>query len=228
VLLAVCVDDLRRAPARGLAGTVLLAATALTLLPRTPYPIAAVSTPEFFTSTAVRQIGEGDVVLVAPFSRRPVPTEAMLWQALSGMRFRMPEGYYQGPGPAGTRIYGPPPSATSALMEQVWTRGTAPPLDPALRRRIAGELRAWGVRDVVVGPMGHEEVMAAVMTALLGRPPRWWGPVALWTGVDPTQVVPDSQLARYRSCSSVRTSIATPMLCSFRRAISLSMSAGTS
>ncbi|HEX6492316.1 MAG TPA: hypothetical protein VF112_02325, partial [Candidatus Dormibacteraeota bacterium] len=142
VLLAVAVDDLRRAPSRTL-GAVLLAASALALVPRMPFPTAPVSTPAFFTGTAVQQrIGEGDVVLVAPFSRRPLPTDAMVWQALSGMRFRMPEGYYQGPGPGGTRIYGPPPSATSALMEQVWSRGTAPPLDSALRGRVAAELRA--------------------------------------------------------------------------------------
>ncbi|HVS44722.1 MAG TPA: hypothetical protein VMU20_20905 [Candidatus Dormibacteraeota bacterium] len=183
VLLAVAVRDLRATRPRALAGA-LLAATVVTLLPRVPFPTAPVSTPTFFTGTAVQRIGEGDVVLVAPFSREAVPTEAMVWQALSGMRFRMPEGYYQGPGPGGTRIYGPPPSATSALMEQIWSQGTAPPLDAALRGRIAAELRAWGVHDVVIGPMAHEEVMAAVMTDLLGRRPQWWaGQVALWTGV---------------------------------------------
>ena len=196
VLLAVFAGDLRRAPARRLAAAALLAATAISLLPRMPFPSAPVSTPAFFTGTAVQRIAEGDVVLVAPFSRLAVPTEAMVWQALSGMRFRMPEGYYQGPGPGGTRFYGPPPSSTSALMEQIWSQGTSPPLDSALRGRIAAELRAWGVRDVVVGPMGHEELMAAVMTSLLGRPPSWWGPVALWTEVGSAQVVPDSQLAR--------------------------------
>ena len=49
---------------------------------------------------------------------------------------------------------------------------------------------------MLVGPMGREELMAAVMASLLGRPPSWWGPVALWTGVGSAQVVPDSQLAR--------------------------------
>jgi hypothetical protein len=198
VLVAVFISRLRLRPpsGRALAGTALLAAVAVTLFPRTPFPSAPVSTPAFFTGSAVGEIAEGDVVLVAPFSRLPVPTEAMVWQALSGMRFRMPEGYYQGPGPGRTRLYGPAPSATSALMERIWAQGSAPALDGGLRRRIAAELRAWGVRDVVVGPMSHEELMTAVMTSLLGRPPRLWGPVAVWTGVDAAQVVPDSQLAR--------------------------------
>jgi hypothetical protein len=125
------------------------------------------------------------VVLVAPFSRLPVPTEAMLWQALGDMRFRMPEGYYQGPGPQRSRLYGPAPSATSALLERIWAEGSPPPLDPALRRRVAAELRAWGVRDVLVGPMGHHEVMTSVMTSLLGRPPLLRGEVALWLAIDP-------------------------------------------
>jgi hypothetical protein len=188
VLLAVFVGDLLAAPRRSLGGLALLGASAVTLLPRMPFPTAPVSTPAFFTTAAVDRIGEGDVVLVAPFSRRPVPTEAMVWQALSGMRFRMPEGYFQGPGPGRTRIYGPPPSATSALLEEIWSWGTAPPLDAGLRARIGAELRAWGVRDVVVGPMGHQELMAAVMTSLLGRPPERVGGVALWPDVDLTAV----------------------------------------
>jgi hypothetical protein len=113
----------------------------------------------------------------------------MVWQALSGMRFRMPEGYYQGPGPQRERLYGPAPSATSALLERIWERGSAPPLDATLRRRIATELRAWGVHDVLVGPMAHGEVMTAVMTDLLGRPPDLSGGVALWLGVDPGRLL---------------------------------------
>jgi hypothetical protein len=187
VLLAVFLSDLRmRAPApHALAAAVLLTAVAATLFPRTPFPSAQVSTPAFFTGAAVREIPEGDVVLVAPFSRLPVPTEAMLWQALGDMRFRMPEGYYQGPGPQRSRLYGPAPSATSALLERIWAEGSPPPLDPALRRRVAAELRAWGVRDVLVGPMGHHEVMTSVMTSLLGRPPLLRGEVALWLAIDP-------------------------------------------
>jgi hypothetical protein len=185
VLVAVFVGDLRREPRRSLVGVALLAAVVASLFPRTPYPVARVSTPAFFTGAAVRQIPEGDVVLVAPFSRLPVPTEAMLWQALGDMRFRMPEGYYQGPGPQRSRVYGPAPSATSALLERIWADGSPPPLDPALRRRVAAELRAWGVRDVLVGPMGHRDVMTAVMTSLLGRPPLVRGEVALWLAIDP-------------------------------------------
>ncbi len=187
VLLAVFLSDLRmRGPARRtLAAAALLTAMAVTLLPRTPFPTAPVSTPAFFTGAEVRRIPEGDVVLVAPFSRLEVPTEAMVWQALGDMRFRMPEGYYLGPGSNHTRVYGPAPSATSALMERIWAQGSAPPLDPALRRRVAAELRAWGVRDVLVGPMSHGELMTAVMTSLLGRPPLVRGEVALWLAIDP-------------------------------------------
>jgi hypothetical protein len=186
VLLAVFLSDLRlRGPARPtLAAAALLTAVAVTLLPSTPFPSATVSTPAFFTGAGVRRIPEGDVVLVAPFSRRAVPTEAMVWQALGDMRFRMPEGYYQGPGPGRTRLYGPAPSTTSALMERIWAEGSAPPLDPDLRRRVAAELRAWGVRDVVVGPMSHGDLMTAVMTSLLGRPPQVGGEVALWLAID--------------------------------------------
>jgi hypothetical protein len=192
LLVAVAVRDLRGGGSRRLAAA-LLAATALTLLPRLPFPTATVSTPAFFTGAAVQRIAENDVVLVAPFSRLPLPAEAMVWQALSGMRFRMPEGYYQGPGPGGARIYGPPPSATSALMERIWSEGTAPPIDAAMRRQIATELRGWGVRHVIVGPMEHGELMIAVLTAILDRPPDVTGDVALWRGIDPGAVIRAAQ-----------------------------------
>ena len=128
------------------------------------------------------------MALVAPYVSSPVPDDPMLWQALSGMRFRMPEGYYQGPDRNGHRIYGPVPSTTSAVLEAIWATGRAQALSTALRRGIAADLEAWSVRDILVGPMPHREEMTAFMTALTGRPPVESGGVALWAHVDPERL----------------------------------------
>ena len=188
VLLAVFVDDIRGRRATAVAGAVVLAAVAVTLFPRLPFPSSPVSTPPFFTGAGVRQIPQDEVALVAPYVSSPVPDDPMLWQALSGMRFRMPEGYYQGPDRNGHRIYGPVPSTTSAVMEAIWATGRAQALSTELRRGIAADLEAWSVRDILVGPMPHREEMTAFMTALTGRPPVESGGVALWTNVDPARL----------------------------------------
>jgi hypothetical protein len=188
MLVAVFVDDLRRTPRRAVAGGLLLGAAVVTLFPRLPFPTSPVSTPAFFTGTAVRQIPQDEVALVAPFVSSPVPDDPMLWQALSGMRFRMPEGYFQGPDLHGRRIYGPAPSTTSRVMEAIWATGSARPLSAELRRGIAADLMAWSVRDILVGPMPHRAEMTAFMIALTGRPPVESGGVALWTHVDPERL----------------------------------------
>ncbi|HEX6492317.1 MAG TPA: hypothetical protein VF112_02330, partial [Candidatus Dormibacteraeota bacterium] len=184
-LVAVFVDDIRRRRSTAVAGAILLAAVAVTLFPRLPFPSSAVSTPSFFTGPGVRQIPEEEVALVAPFVSSPIPDDPMLWQALSGMRFRMPGGYYQGPDSRGRRVYGPLPSTTSAVMEAIWSTGRAQPLTVAVRRGIAADLEAWSVHDILVGPMPHRAEMTAFMSALTGRPPVESGGVAVWTHVDP-------------------------------------------
>jgi hypothetical protein len=185
LLVAVFVEEMRRRPATAAAGALLLAAAGAALFPRLPFPSTPVSTPEFFTRGAVRQIPQDEVALLAPYVRGAIPDEPMLWQALSGMRFRMPEGYFQGPDRGGLRIYGPPPSATSAAMEAIWATGVAQPLTDDLRRRIATDLEVWQVRDILVGPMPHRREMTAFMTALTGRPPVESGGVAIWTQLAP-------------------------------------------
>jgi len=100
LLLAVFVDwalshtgSLRLA---GLAATVLALAV---LFPSVPYPTDTAVVPAFFRGGDVRRIPAGAVVLVAPFSRA-FTSDAMMWQSVAGMSFRMPEGYGYRPGPS--------------------------------------------------------------------------------------------------------------------------------
>ncbi|MGH9299552.1 MAG: hypothetical protein ACRDZT_06515, partial [Acidimicrobiales bacterium] len=84
---------LRAAPV----GLVAVAAL-LPLFPRYPYPSGRVVMPEYFTSAAVRAIRPGSVVLTYPYDESGA-NYAMLWQAASGMRFKILGGQASTPGP---------------------------------------------------------------------------------------------------------------------------------
>jgi hypothetical protein len=165
---------------RGLA--VATAAVVLAAL-APPEPFRArtvVATPPFFSTAAVRALPRDAVALVVPFPRHGRRNEAMVWQAEAGMWFKMPGGYFVGPDPSGGTRHDAPPTTTSVILNRI-QRGRRPPeLTPELRRQIAGDLAAWRVDAVVLGPMANREVMDGFLTELLGRAPATAGGVAVW------------------------------------------------
>lgn len=190
VLLAVFIARLPAHPPRPrVAGYLLLLLVAASLLPRAPLAAYPRTVPAFFTGPGVAQVA-GETVLVAPFSADPGllknPPEAidpMLWQAASGMRFKMPDGYAWGPGPDGRPLAGPPPTRTQDLMTGISRSGGYPTLCRADREQVFTDLRRWEVGAVVVGPMGQRAKMVQFFTDLLGSPPREVGGVSLWTSI---------------------------------------------
>ena len=180
ILLAGFIDRaLRWSSARHRA--LALAAVGLALLPlvpRTPYPSAVMSTPAFFTGSLGSVVPEGSVALVAPYVRGG-NTEGMLWQAQSGMAFKMPEGYALIPGPRAN----PPNSVLGSEMVAI-EHGAAADLNPDSLDRMRADLRAWAVTSVVVGPMPHQATMVALFIELLGRAPATRGGVELWTSIN--------------------------------------------
>jgi len=200
VLLAVLIDELLRTPTlpspasgggkswlssprRGgklwpLAGGVLVVAALALLLPSWPYPAATPPLPEFFRSAMVNEVPEGSVALVAPFSGATAHGAApMYWQAASGMRFRMPEGYIFVPGPSPD----PPPSATQRLMRAVEKDGDlTTSFTDTVQHEMLGELESWKVQTIIVGPMPHQDRMIEVFRTLLGREPSYQGGVYVW------------------------------------------------
>lgn len=158
-----------------------LAVVALALVPvvpRTPYPSAGMPTPTFFASGVGSLIPDGSVALLAPYVRGG-HTEGMLWQAQSGMAFKMPEGYALIPGPRGN----PPDSALGSEMVAI-EHGELADLGPESLDRMRTDLRAWAVTSVIVGPMPHRATMVALFTELLGHVPTSRGGVELWTDVN--------------------------------------------
>jgi hypothetical protein len=148
------------------------------MFPHIPFPASAVVIPPFFGRGGdVNLIPEGSVSLLIPYARGSNPA-AMQWQAASGMRFRMPEGYAYVPGSAGD--ISPPPSATQFLFVAAqW--GNHPTLTDALRTSVLADLRGWRVSHVIIGPMAHQEDAIALMTAVLGREPLVTQGICLWS-----------------------------------------------
>lgn len=171
-------------PRRKALGVVALALAMLPLLPRSPAPSTRLAVPPFFTSRAVRRIPPGSVALVAPFAHYPPTVAPMLWQAISGMRFRMPEGYFVGTDAAGRAQFGPTATPVSRAMEAIQAGRSPPTPTPAVHAALVGVLRGWRVQTVLVGPMGHQATMARFFSALLGRPPTPLGGVLAWWDVD--------------------------------------------
>lgn len=188
LLLAFFVDQARRWATGGrLLAMVLVGAALVALLPRVPLRAEPLAPPPFFTGAEVRRIPEGSVALVAPFPTAQA-SRAMAWQAMAGMRYRMPGGYFVGPDANGRPRFGPVGTRLSGWMTKIRLGWRRPTLVPELRRELVADLVRWRVETVVVGPMdppATEATMVRFLTELLGRPPERVAGVWVWWHVQP-------------------------------------------
>jgi hypothetical protein len=115
------------------------------------------------------------VVLVAPFSRH-FTADAMMWQSISSMAFRMPEGYAYRPGP--TRD--PPASGLQTRLDAIYYGLDRPPLSAQQLQAMHGDLVAMGVQTVVVGPEPRRDEVVDLFRGILGREPEESGGVLVW------------------------------------------------
>ncbi len=177
ILLAVFLDSVlgSRAPRRIALGGVTALIALAPLFPQLSFPSTSYPLPAFFTSSAAQRIPEGTVALIAPFSYFG-ENRAMLWQAYSGMRFRIPEAYAIIPGPS----FNPPPSELGTAMIQIQLGVDPPTVSDGAIRQMREDLRRWKVGTVIVGPMEHEDRMRDLFTALLGHSPEAAGGVYVW------------------------------------------------
>ena len=71
--------------------------------------------------------------------------QAMLWQALDRVHWRLVGSYGHTPGPDGRVDNGAQPRLIPALLDVCTTGATAPTLTPRLARAVRAELAAWRV-----------------------------------------------------------------------------------
>lgn len=153
------------------------------LLPTAHFPSVAVSAPAFFTSPSdLSRIPEGSVVLSAPFGSN-FEQGPILWQALAGMRYRIPGGYaiIEGPAPD-YRRFGPPDSALQSAVGEA-ASGADPAADPIRRQELLDELHAWRVSTVIIGDSDQAAYEITFFSDLLGRPPEHRDGVYVWFDV---------------------------------------------
>jgi hypothetical protein len=177
-------------PAGGARRSALVAAAGvaalLPVVPRLPIHSAPAPVPAFFTGSAVDAVPQGSVALTFPFPLRP-HDEAMVWQAASGMRFRLVGGdVYVRQGGAAPWQMKPPggPVAAALLLAGTKHGGHLPPSGQRTRAAIRRLCARYHVQAIFVEPAvpaGH--AVAALISHALGRQPSVAGPLDVWLNV---------------------------------------------
>jgi len=167
----------RRRPMRpvvvviGSAWAVLIA---LSLAPAWPYPWQQDVVPAWFTSPAVQAVPYGSTLLDYPMAHSP-NTLADVWQAIDGLRYRIPAGQ------------GAFAHATVSATEQVFDiclDGKAPRLTTKLIGKMRQDLRTFRVSTVVVPSVAVNATCASsVMGVVLGEQPTLQYGAYVWTRV---------------------------------------------
>lgn len=158
----------------GVGACVVLVLVGVTLFPALPFPSYRPPVPAFFASAgASAAIPSGSVAVLLPFDT----SSSLLWQALAGMRFSMPENHF-GTGPQPPSVLGP---LAAALLDAQTTGALPSPSSlPGLR---AGLARSCAT-SVVAGPMPRRSAVVSLVSEVVGHAPRSVGGVDLWTVPD--------------------------------------------
>jgi hypothetical protein len=207
VILGIGLDRLRRAGSKAVASkavrAVLVASLGIVVLvplvPRLPYPVGPPAIPAFFTTTAVNQIPAGSVVVTYPYPEEKY-NEALLWQAVAGMRFRVLGGttfFLPGRNNHSYEDSFPPPALTPTGIEQVFEDallGSArfhrkvPPSRPIMEKAIQTDIAVYKIRTIIIDPGYRNSLWAAnYVTDSVGSPPILIDGVLAWFGLSPKQ-----------------------------------------
>jgi hypothetical protein len=203
VLLAVGLDELvaRANPGRlwvkGIGVGAVLGSVAL-MSPVSAYPVAGLAGGQTFSETAVaRQIPAGSVVLAYPYPVFP-EDRAMLWQALSDMRFSLVGGYAVRPLPNGTGTKVPPllpPTAVPSFLLDAWPEtqvtGTQLASFEGAKYALRDFVARYDISTLVAQMAGrHPNQVIAMVTSVYGRPVRNGG-LDFWFDINHRSAPPD-------------------------------------
>jgi len=157
------------------------------LLPELPIQTYPVQAPHFFTSTKVRAVPPGAVVLTFPFELAP-RNDAMMWQAASGMRFRVLGGDVFVPGAVVRSTWHPLPQGPpvlGAVLEAGQYPDTPPPPMTASAvaaiRQLCARSRVAAVFVDRTTQYGHD--FNLLVHRALGTPGRVEGRLSVWLNV---------------------------------------------
>ncbi len=202
-------------------GAFLSAVTVTTLIPlgaaySYPFVINDKAMPPWFHLVAPRLV-PGTVVLTYPYPGT-FEQQAMAWQAIDGMRFRIVGGWGIVPGRDGRHSEAVSPfRGTISVLDTLSDTGIAPlpSASSSTVREVRRSLHDWGVQVVVV-PMaqqGRDPAYAAgFFTAVLGRLPRIQAHAWVWYGLGTHPPVSVNPRALF-SCTSPKAAKDTVAQC---------------
>jgi hypothetical protein len=167
----------------------------LPLVPRWPYPVGQAVTPGFFTTSAVRRIPSGSVVVTYPY---PVGYRnwPLVWQAEASMRFRMLGGSpFFVPGPGRRAVEELKPLLYPRGIDQAFTAafngpppvpGARPRLQPTLLRGIRADIHRYHISTVLIDPLFGRDPALAIryMITATRHHPEWVKGVFGWFHLD--------------------------------------------
>jgi hypothetical protein len=162
-------------------------AVLLTLLPHLPLPTAATDTPGFFSSPGARALPAGAVALTLPFDTAP-QNGPMMWQAASGMRFRILGGDAFVRKPDGLSTWHWQPKGPKVLLEFLRAdRYPKTPPPPTTRGAIAAVrqlIATEHVSMVLVDRAARDGNALALVVGRALQTPAWQrGRVDVWLNV---------------------------------------------
>jgi hypothetical protein len=154
---------------------------------RFPLVLEGGPVPAWFTRAAPK-LAAGTVVLTVPYPSSGLP-QAMGWQAVDDLHFRLVSGYAIVPGKDGRHSAAASPlGGADSIVDSLsfGLAGSPPSGTPAQVALVRSTLRRWGVQVVVVTTVGRDPGYAAgYFTAVFGRLPLFQDGAWVWHGLDP-------------------------------------------
>lgn len=149
-------------------------------------PVEVTSTPGFFTpgGSGVASISHRTVLVIPYVAGSWSGVRPMLWQAESGMRFAMPEGYY-------TRLtlggqgnqFGPALTPFTVEVLRIDLNVDPVPISPAVIDEGRRYLSSRHVGAIVLAPTKNGRMMKFLITAVVGEPGVRHGSVLVWNNI---------------------------------------------
>lgn len=149
-----------------------------------PFAVAHDPMPAVYRSVALSHLPSGSTVLTYPVPNGFFADE-LLWQAEAGITYNQVAGYGfipgPGPHPLGSLPTNLPVTNALGLAQFGLLPPTPPPGEVAAMR---AELRAWGVTDIVLRPVGNQMGrLVALVTEVARRPPKRIAGAWVWLDV---------------------------------------------
>ncbi|MHB8593524.1 MAG: hypothetical protein ACYDB3_04220 [Acidimicrobiales bacterium] len=135
-----------------------------------PYPVRHLSEPAVLRAPVVTALAAGAVVREYP-PTSGTDADAMIWQAVTGLRYSLADGYAIVPGPGGRASVEPPDDAVTLVFAAAYLGRLQAPYSASMLSALRLEIWRPHVRAVVVRAGSRGSAAAdSVLTAALGPP----------------------------------------------------------